>query len=243
MCRTDQASHPPPEGWNDGETLPQAFSALASRGITNLEGRLLLALFPTGQPFFRLKPATKFKFDPEVDPSLLQSFEDKLRIHEMIMLAKLEKDDSDGGTNARRAGFRSRMRSAISQPLVTGDVLIQMTDEYQIRIHRRDNYVVRRSTSGDVMYMITREQVDSLSLSPEQIEMIGLDLETEMNTPAYDRMQDLYTKCEWNPMSKRLGGGAADQRCDDRDLRGEGLTVLRYPVFPAPDWTLRSRNH
>ena len=74
------------------------------------------------------------------------------------------------------------MRSAISQLLVTGDVLIQMTDEYQIRIHRRDNYVVRRSTSGDVMYMITREQVDSLSLSPEQIEMIGLDLETEMNT-------------------------------------------------------------
>ena len=85
---------------------PAAF-ALASRGITNLEGRLLLALFPTGQPFFRLKPATKFKFDPEVDPSLLQSFEDKLRIHEMIMLAKLEKDDSDGGTNARRASWVS----------------------------------------------------------------------------------------------------------------------------------------
>tara|TARA_B100000212_G_scaffold339245_1_gene317329 strand:- start:25310 stop:26905 length:1596 start_codon:yes stop_codon:yes gene_type:complete len=219
----------PPEGWNDGETLPQAFSALASRGITNLEGRLLLALFPTGQPFFRLKPATKFKFDPEVDPSLLQSFEDKLRIHEMIMIAKLEKDDSDGGTNARRAGFRSRMRSAISQLLVTGDVLIQMTDEYQIRIHRRDNYVVRRSTSGDVMYMITREQVDSLSLSPEQIEMIGLDLETEMNTPAYDRMQDLYTKCEWNPMSKRW---VVEQQIKDVTIVTSEEKVSPYFAIP-----------
>ena len=147
----------------------------------------------------------------------------------MIMLAKLEKDDSDGGTNARRAGFRSRMRSAISQLLVTGDVLIQMTDEYQIRIHRRDNYVVRRSTSGDVMYMITREQVDSLSLSPEQIEMIGLDLETEMNTPAYDRMQDLYTKCEWNPMSKRW---VVEQQIKDVTIVTSEEKVSPYFAIP-----------
>ena len=191
----------PPDGWSDGESLPQTFSALASRGITNLEGRLLLALFPVGQSFFRLKPASKFKYDPEVDPAMLQDFEDRLRINEMIMQARLEQDNQ-GTSNARRAGFRSRMRTAISQLLITGDVLIQMTDKYQIRVHRRDNYVQRRDTGGDILYMITREQIDPLSLSPEQLEMCFPDPEGILNKPVGERMCELYTRIDWNPMSK-----------------------------------------
>lgn len=193
----------PPEGWDDGDTLPQTYSALASRGITNLEGRLLLALFPVGQSFFRLRPASKYRFDPESPADVIQAFEDRLRIHEMVMQARLEKDDSDTGNNTRKAGFRSRMRTAISQLLVTGDVLIQMTDDYQIRVHRRDNYVVRRDTGGDVMYMITREEIDPLALSPEKAEAAGIDLESLAMKPAHERVLPLYTQIEWNPLSKR----------------------------------------
>ena len=191
----------PPDGWNDGDTLPQTFSALASRGITNLEGRLLLALFPVGQAFFRLKPASKFKYDPEVDPGMLQDFEDRLRINEMVMLARLEQDNQ-GQSNARRAGFRSRMRTAISQLLITGDVLLQMTDNYQIRVHRRDNYVQRRDTGGDILYMITKEQIDPLSLTESQIEMAFPDPEKLLNMPVDERMCDLYTRIDWNPLSR-----------------------------------------
>lgn len=191
----------PPDGWNDGETLPQTFSALASRGITNLEGRLLLALFPVGQAFFRLKPGSKFKYDPNVDAGLLQEFEDQLRVREMIMLARLEQDNH-GTSNARRAGFRSRMRTALSQLLITGDVLLQLTDNYQIRVHRRDNYVQRRDTGGDVLYMITREQIDPLGLQPEQIAMCFPDPEKLLTMPVHERMCDLYTRIDWNPISK-----------------------------------------
>lgn len=192
----------PPEGWDDGEVLPDTFSALATRGITNLEGRLLLALFPVGMPFFKLRAASRFKYDPDVDPEMLQAFEDRLRIHELMIMARLERDESKAGSNARRAGFRSRMRTAISQLLVTGDVLIQMTDEYQIRIHRRDNYIVNRDTGGDIRFMITREQVDPLALSPEQMEMAGVDVEALAVKPMTERMVDLYTRIMWNPLSK-----------------------------------------
>ena len=193
----------PPEGWDDGEALPTTFSALPSRGLTNLEGRLLLALFPVGMPFFKLRAASRFKYDPEVDPELLQAFDDRLRIHEMMMMARLEKDDNKSGTNSRRAGFRSRMRTAISQLLVTGDVLIQMTDQYQIRVHRRDNYVVRRDTGGDVMYMITREKIDPATLSEEQLESAGIVLEEISGKPVHDRLEDLYTRIQWEPFSGR----------------------------------------
>ncbi len=192
----------PPEGWDDGEILPQTYSALATRGITNLEGRLLLALFPVGMPFFKLRAASRFKYDPNVDPEMVQAFEDRLRIHELVVMARLERDEAKAGTNARRAGFRSRMRTAISQLLVTGDVLIQMTDEYQIRVHRRDNYVVNRDTGGDVRFMITREQVDPLSLTEEQMVMSGIDAADAAAKPLTDRMVDLYTRVMWNPLSK-----------------------------------------
>jgi len=205
----------PPEGWDDGEMLPTTFSALPSRGLTNLEGRLLLALFPVGMPFFKLRAAARFKYDPEVDPELLQAFDDRLRIHELMMMARLEKDDYKGGTNARRAGFRSRMRTAISQLLVTGDVLIQMTDSYQIRIHRRDNYVVRRDTGGDVMYMITREKVDPAALTEDKLEAAGIVLEEIAGKPVHDRLEDLYTRIQWNPFSKRW---VIDQQIRDRTI-------------------------
>jgi hypothetical protein len=192
----------PPEGWDDGELLPQTFSALATRGITNLEGRLLLALFPPGMPFFKLRAASRFKYDPDVDPEMLQAFEDRLRIHELVIMSRLERDEAKGGTNARRAGFRSRMRTAISQLLVTGDVLIQMTDEYQIRVHRRDNYVVNRDTGGDVRFMITREHIDPLTLTEEQMMLAGINAEEAAAKPTTDRMEELYTRIMWQPISK-----------------------------------------
>tara|TARA_Y100001937_G_scaffold75222_1_gene102226 strand:- start:2019 stop:3614 length:1596 start_codon:yes stop_codon:yes gene_type:complete len=218
----------PPEGWDEGESLPQTFSALASRGITNLEGRLLLALFPVGQAFFKLKPAAKFKYDPDINSELLQEFENKLAIHEMVMLAKIEQDDH-GGSNARRAGFRSRMRTAISQLLVTGDVLIQMTDAYQIRVHRRDNYVQRRDTGGDVLYMITREQIDPLSMAPEMLEISHPDPEALHEMSVYDRMTELYTRIDWNPVTKTW---VITQECNGQQIVESEEKVTPYFTIP-----------
>ena len=204
----------PPDGWSEDEKLPETFTSLASRGISNLEGRLLLALFPaSGQPFFKLKPGSKFLYDPEVDPAMLKEFNDRLQLHELIIMAHLDRADNKGKSNGRRAGFRSRMRTALSQLLITGDVLCQLHDDFSLRVYRRDNYVTRRDSTGDVLYHIIREKIDPLVLDEDQLISCDLSKDDLLDESPRDRMEDLYTKIEWQPLSNRW---KIQQECRDK---------------------------
>jgi len=194
----------PPEGWTEGDKLPESYSSLAARGITNLEGRLLLGIFPPpGQPWFKLKPAGSMRFDPDVDPDLLQEFQNGLHLQELMILSRLEKVNLNSASGGRRAGFRSRMRLAMSQLLITGDVLMRISDEFDIQIFRRDNYITKRTPSGDVICHITREKIDPLTLNEEMLAASGLDADRLMSMAAENRLQDLYTAVEWNPVLKQ----------------------------------------
>ena len=189
----------PPDGWNESEKLPETFSSIPARGCTNLEGRLLLAIFPPGQPWFKFKPASKFKFDPEVEPDLINEFEEALRLQELVVLSKMEQSDKTGG-NARRLGFRTRMRLVLSQLLVTGDCLFHLTDDFNIRVFRRDNYVTNRDMAGDINYHITREHIDLLTLPLDKLELLEHDVNELSGLHADQRMEFIYTMVEWNPL-------------------------------------------
>ena len=219
----------PPDGWSEDQKLPETFSSLAARGITNLEGRLLLALFPPGVPWFRLEPHSKFEFDPMVDPTLIQQFKDKLHLHEMIVLSKLDNADNTRGSNARRAGFRSRQRTAISQLLITGDVLTHLTDDYTMRVFRRDNYVTVRDDSGNVLYHIIREKIDPVILTPKQLEKCELDFDELLAKSVEDRLEDMYTKVSWQPQSKNW---LVEQECRKTIITTSEEKVT--PFFSTP---------
>ena len=219
----------PPDGWDEDDKLPETFSSLASRGITNLEGRLLLALFPPGVPWFKLKPASKFLFDNTIDPALVQTFKDRLHLQEMLILAKLEESDRKRGSNARRAGFRSRQRTAISQLLITGDVLTHLTPDYNMRVFRRDNYVTYRDDSGNVMYHIIKEQIDPLVLDEVQLELCDMDREVLERMPVKDRMKHMYTKVEWQPWTRSW---RIMQECNQKIINESSETVT--PFFSTP---------
>lgn len=193
----------PPEGHTASEKLPEAYSSLAARGITNLEGRLLLALYPPGMPFFRLRPAGKFRYDGNVDPQMLNEFEARLYLQELAIQAKLEQADNTKRSNTRRAGFRSRKRTSLSQLLITGDTLEMLQDDYTIKVFRRDQYTTNRDSSGDVRYHVIKEQIDPLAMLPDQLAMSGLDAGVLAEKPAHERKADLYTLVEWNPQTRR----------------------------------------
>lgn len=193
----------PPEGHTASEKLPEPYSSLAARGVTNLEGRLLLALYPPGMPFFRLRPAGKFRFDGNVDPNMLNEFEARLYLQELAIQSKLEQADKAGRSNSRRSGFRSRKRTSISQLLITGDTLEMLQDDYTIKVFRRDQYTTCRDNSGDVRYHVIKEQIDPLSLDAEAFSASGLDMMSLIDKPSHERKADLYTLVEWQPKSKR----------------------------------------
>ena len=193
----------PPEDFAEDDKLPEPFSSLAARGITNLEGRLLLALYPPGRPFFALRISPELEYDESIDPQTKTEIEQALFVQELAMQATLESAyTGTRGGNRRRSGFRTRKRQALTQLLVTGDVLEQLTDDYRIKVFRRDQYVTKRDSSGDVLCHIIHERIDPLTLSPAELDMVGLDPEELGNQAPHDRMMCLYTYCEWNPLTE-----------------------------------------
>lgn len=192
----------PPESHPIGDKLPEPFSSLGARGINNLEGRLLLALFPPGLPFFRLRPAAKFRNDPTIPPELLQEFDRRLFLAELVIQSKLEANQYARRSHTRRAGFRSRMRAAITEVLVTGDSLVEITDQYTLVVHRRDSYVTRRDTAGNVLHHITVQKIDPLSLDDDDLAAAGMSPEEQAAKQSHERLVDLYTGVHWEPRKR-----------------------------------------
>lgn len=190
----------PPSGHPQDSKLPEPFSSLAARGVTNLEGRLLLALYPPGMPFFRLRPASVFRHDQSIPVEELQVLQDALYLQELTIMGILDSANTTG--NSRHAGFRTRKRAALSQLLITGDVLERLTDDYSMVVYRRDQYVTKRDSAGNVLYHIVKEEIDPLSLKPKLLAACGFDTQSLRQMNASDRLKDIYTMVEWQPEAK-----------------------------------------
>lgn len=205
-CRTAAAlSKPwvlPPEGHTEDSRLPENYQSIGSRGITNLEGKILLALYPPETPWFKLQLAAQIRYDPTIPDEDKQEVEQALYLQELTILSVLESASLRGTQRGSRTGFRSRKRAALTQVLVTGDVLEQLTDDYRLKVFRRDQYVTKRDSSGDVLYHIVKEQIDPLSLTDEQLGRADLDRGELQEKPVMDRVTPIYTRTEWQPQSK-----------------------------------------
>jgi len=211
----------PEIGQTPDSKMPETFTSLPGRGIANLEGRLLMALYPPGTPFFRLMPAAHIRYSKDVDPQQLNAFANALSVYELLMMAKLESSDMGSAANRRRSGFRSKKRAALTQILVTGDVLEQLTDDFRIRVFRRDQYVTKRDSSQEVEYHIVREKVDPRTLSEEVLVAADIDMAAKGEDYEPDEVM-LYTRCRWEPFSRVW--------LTEQEINGNVVAVSEDPV-------------
>lgn len=192
----------PPIGQTANAKLPRAYQSLVGRGLTNMEGRMLLALFPPTQPWYKLEAAAEILYDPTVPPANLQQIEQALFLMELKVVAVLESSKLTSKRGMCRSGFRTRKRMALSQILATGDVLECLTKDYKLKTFRRDQYVTRRDSSGDVLYHIVREKIDPYTLTDKQYAAASINASDMEDKSAAERMVDMYTRVEWNPISE-----------------------------------------
>ena len=214
----------PPANHGKDDELPENFQSLGSRGSTNLEGRLLLALFPPGRPWFQLKLRPEVQYDPNIDPRQMNQVLQGLFLREMQIIATLE--SANLRSRMRRSqvnGFRSRRRSALSQCIITGDVLEKMNDDYRITTFRRDRYVTRRDSEGDVLYHITKQSRDVLALEEGQFAKTQLPSDLLKKDPG-DRLQDMFTLVEWQPKTKIWS--------IVQEINGQEIATSDEPVCP-----------
>ena len=155
------------------------FQSIGAEGVNNLSSKLLLSLLPPNAPFFRLV----------VDNAELDALLSEKRSEAEEALAKIERMVMQ---EIEVRGLRVPIAEALKQLIVTGNVLIYLPPEGQVRVFRLDRYVVKRDSMGNVLEIITKESLSPLSL-PDKAKEILDDPESE--SPLEDK--DLFTCVKW----------------------------------------------
>jgi hypothetical protein len=144
----------PREGMSETSELPVPFSAATARGIGRLSSRLVSTVSPLNNiPFFNLELDDAVPLEGS-DPTPEQSVLGRI---ERRVMKKL------GTTNLRSALF-----AAFQHLQVIGNVLLQVQDNYNLTVHRLDNYVIRRRPDGEWHEIIYRDWVDP-SMLPDAL--------------------------------------------------------------------------
>lgn len=188
----------PPQGQTENSRLPEPFTSIAALGSTNLVGKMLAALWPPGQAFFELdlKPELRYKMPPD----RYQRIKNALFLEELKAMALLESAHIVTKNNGQPRSFRSQKRLALEQCVITGDVLEYLTDDFKIRVFRRDQYTTERDCTGAVCCHIIKETIDPATLTAEQFAAAGID-KAKYDDGAIDEV-DSYTLVEHQPRSK-----------------------------------------
>lgn len=190
----------PEDGRTEGEKLHRNNQSLGGKGVGNLQGKLLLALFPPDHPFFEITLDPEFQYDPSIPDEFKQGFAQRLWLQQLQMTATIESAQIVSG-GRRGVGHRVAQHHSIGQMIVTGDTLDEITDDYTVKVHRRDRYVTRRDDTGCVLYHITKESIDPLSLTDDDLVKAQVDMKDLRQKPARQRMMSLHTRHEWQPRS------------------------------------------
>jgi exonuclease VII small subunit len=154
----------PPSGTSDATLLPTPFQSVGARGVNNLAARLLLALFPPGTSFFRLK----------VDEFLLDqlkqrhSSEDAQKDFEEA-LAKIER-----AVNGRieQTAARPVLSETFKHLIVAGNGLLFVGPKGKLQLFTLDKYVCKRDGEGEPLEIILVEELSYQTL-PEEAKQIA----------------------------------------------------------------------
>lgn len=195
--------------------LKTPYQGVGARGVNNISSKLLLALFPANQPFFRLT----------VDSQVLDEMgstkgqaEEALSIIEQRVIKEFNSSPS----------IRIQALEAIKQLIVAGNVLVYFPPKQNtLRVFRLDRYVVNRDSMGNLLCAITKEDIAFEAL-PEDIKMA---FEEEAEGEKKHKDVALYTKIKLEDNK-----WVVTQECMGKILEKSKTT---YPIDKSPWLALR----
>lgn len=163
----------PPEGYNGTQKLREPYSGFGARLVVNLSSRIMAALYPTGQKFFRLTvPAWVLLQSGQEKPD--HNTERGLTLTEDMIQSEVE-----------RRQWRQPTNTAIQHLIVCGNALEQMLPDNTIRVFRLDQYVVVRDPSGALIEFVVEEFLSPHALPDNLQKMVGKELGTAAPLPLY----------------------------------------------------------
>jgi len=167
----------PREGHSSSRTFSTPYQSVGARGVNNLASKLLMALLPPNSPFFRLT-IDDFDLQELVGPNQRGAVEEGLGKIERAAMQEIE---------AR--AIRVPVYEALRQLIVTGNALVFLPKKGGMRVFKIDRYVVKRDAMGNVLEIITKENLSPLMLPDEIKDRVAVDYNSTVNTKNYE----LYT--------------------------------------------------
>ena len=215
----------PNEAQGPDDELPENFQSVGSRGVTNIVGKSLTALF--SPHWFQHTLAAEIKYDRLVPDEVKQDIASELYMRDLVMqgvLMSAHNRSKEGDNRAPTSTFLTRKRAALDQLFVTGDVLEHLTNDYRLVVFRRDQYITKRDSEALVCYHTIKERKDPMGLAEDMQAKAQLSPETMTAESAAERMTDMYTHVEWNPKSQVW--------VIQQELNGEVINEFEETVTP-----------
>lgn len=224
----------PDIGVDDNTDLPIPYQGLGARAVNNLSAKLLLTLFPPNTSFFRLDP------DPGVIEELKELSPENADVKQRIekQLRQLEQTCIQ---DFEQKAMRVKLFEAIRNLVVTGNSLVEIQEEGDLRVHRIDRYVVARNPRGYVREMIIEERIYKQDIPAEIANKIR-DVQPPAAPSTADEPEvNLYT---WIRYETDEDHWLITQEVGGVELPGSRATYPdeKLPYLPLT-WTRQDRNH
>ncbi len=154
----------PPEGSTSATTLYQPYQSTGADGVNNLGAKLLLALFPSGTPFFRLT----------IDDFVLEDLARKVQGQDARgeFEAALGKIERSVVNRMEARGNRKVNFEALLHLIVAGNGLLYVDKMGGEKFFPLDRYVVSRDLDDNVIEIVVKECVAKEALAPEIREVV-----------------------------------------------------------------------
>lgn len=205
----------PDDGATGATDYHTPYQAMGARGVNNLASKLLLSQFPANQTFVRFVPTAQAAEEAE-KAGAKDSTEEALSKLERLVVSEIE-----------AMAIRPAMFEAFKH-LLHGNVLLDLSDETQMKVWPLAKYVVSRDGLGNILEIVTCESVAPMALPPETRAQI-LSKETGDKSPL--KNVEVYTHVKRGPKNWAIYQEVKGIRIED----SEGS----YPLDKLPFLPLR----
>ena len=146
----------PPEGHSGASPLKQPYQSVGARGTISLTAKATTTLMPPNEPFFRLDIEEFTLQELSQNPAARAEIEQALTMVERTTSRSVE-----------ASGTRMAFSEAVQHLIVAGNALVFVDDELNVRVFPLSNFVVVRDPAGNVIEIITKEEVALATLTEE----------------------------------------------------------------------------
>lgn len=207
----------PKDSDNSSTDYTTPWQSVGARGLNNLASKLMLALFPM-QTWMKLTVSEYEAKQLLDDPEALAKVDEGLSMVERIIMNYIESNS-----------YRVTLFEALKQLVVAGNSLLYLPEPQPgtynpMKLYRLGSYVVQRDAYGNVLQIVTRDQI-AFGALPEDIRST---VESNGGEKEGDEIIDVYTHIYLDDES---GDFLKYEEVDGVELDG---TDASYPVGSCP---------